>query len=63
MQQAQSKYVQQLENKAGVCSSLTDGFMKVGGLSLTSATIMVAVPVLNRPFDAPSKSWIFTLTR
>lgn len=42
---------------------LTDGSVKVGGLSLMSATIMVAVPVLDRPFDAPSKSWIFTVTR
>lgn len=53
----------QRQSSAGVYSSLTDGFVKVGGLSLMSVTIMVAVPVLNRPFVAPSKSWIFTVTR
>lgn len=42
--------------------SLTDVFVKVGGLSLTSNRVTVAVPVLERPFCVPSKSLICMTT-
>lgn len=43
--------------------ALTDGFVKVGGLSLMSESVIVAVPVLERPVLAPFISLICTFTR